>query len=108
LLLFAFADAGAQAVATPSSMLLTAWPELPGTCHIRGVIRSEGGAPVSGSHLQLTASDGRVLSDRVTLDGGDYSWDGLEVGEYIVSVSTEGFLPATYGVRIPEEGAPLW
>jgi hypothetical protein len=45
-----------------------------------------------------------VLSDRVTLDGGDYSWDGLEVGEYIVSVSTEGFLPATYGVRIPEEG----
>ena len=100
----ALEGAGAQTVATPSPIHLAALPDSPGTCHIRGAIRSEEGGAVSGSHLKLMSSDGRTLAESVTLGDGDYRWDGLGVGEYILTVATEGFLPAAYRIRIPEAG----
>ncbi len=79
-----------------------ALPDAPGTCHLRGVIRSSGGGPVAGAHLSL--SSGGTLREMDSRPDGTYAWDGLQTGRYIIAVSMEGFLPARYEAHLPEAG----
>ena len=100
----ATAGAGAQSITARPPFLIAALPDAPGACHVRGVIRNETGAAISGSHIKLTSADGRIISESVTGDGGEYSWDGLGGGNYILSVDADGFLPATARILLPDEG----
>ena len=78
--------------------------DAPGSCHLRGVIRTQSGESANGSHIRLTSSDGKTILEGVTREGGAYGWDGLAVGEYTLSITTEGYLPAVYRIRLPEPG----
>ncbi len=95
-------DAGAQqsGIAPPPRAAL---PDAPGTCHLRGVIRSSGGGPIAGAHITLSAGD-RVLREADSNPDGSYAWDGIPAGTYFVNVTMQGFLPARYQAVLPEEG----
>lgn len=75
----------------------------PGTGHIRGVIRTAAGDTIAGAHIALTACNGETLTETVSGDGGHYSLDGLATGNYVLRVDTQGFLPALYPIRLPEQ-----
>ena len=100
----AMVKAGAQTIAGSAATPTSALPEAPGTCHIRGVVRNASGTAVSGSHLSLASSSGKIVSETVTDSEGAYNWDGLGSGEYILSVTAQGFIPAKYPIRLPDEG----
>lgn len=79
-------------------------PMSPGPCHIRGVIRTPAGDAIAGARVQLHVPGGATQQERVTDAGGAYTLDGLAPGNYILLVTADGFLPAAYPIRLPDEG----
>ena len=95
---------GAQVTAFAGTPVMEmALPEAPGTCHIRGVIRGSGSGPIAGAHVSVLAGNQRVREIETNSDG-TYLLDGLRAGHYELSVTMDGFQPATYEALLPQEG----
>jgi len=61
---------------------------------IEGLIQDEMGAPLSFANvLLLKANDSTFVKGTVTEDNGQFSFESISQGQYIVSVSMIGFKP---------------
>jgi Carboxypeptidase regulatory-like domain len=63
--------------------------------------------PVPGAKVELAASNARPLSSTTTADG-EFSFDNVDSGEYVLRATKTGYLPATYGSRRQDQpGTPI-
>jgi Carboxypeptidase regulatory-like domain len=80
-----------------------------GSATLSGVVKDVGGTPVGGASVELTGPLGNKLV-AVTDEDGEYEFEGLTVGRYVVSVKAEGLadgraevtVPSARGIEVPE------
>ncbi len=76
---------------------------------LSGVVKDVGGTPVGGANVELMGPMGDKRA-AVTDEDGEYEFEGLTVGRYVVSVKAQGLadgraevtLSSTRGVEVPE------
>jgi vitamin B12 transporter len=61
-----------------------------GAMGIKGTVNDENGAKVSGAHVVLTSSTGLQLNTS-TNDNGDFEFENLRSGTYLIEVKANGF-----------------
>src|SRR4029079_7104854 len=72
-----------------------------GSAALTGTVVDQGGAPVPGAAVTITASSTRYARTQITHDDGGYVAQGLAPGDYTVDVVLSGFRPvARTGIRV--------
>ena len=72
---------------------------------IKGLVQDDAGAPLPFANiLLLKASDSTLVKGTITEDNGQFSFEGISQGQYIVSVSLMGFKP-TYSNLLSINGS---
>jgi tetratricopeptide (TPR) repeat protein len=60
---------------------------------LRGKVRSTSGVTVNNAIVELRYSGGAMIGQSVTRNDGDFSFSGLQSGEYEVAVTMAGYYP---------------
>ncbi|MDN3356545.1 MFS transporter [Actinomadura sp. DC4] len=78
---------------------------LSGTAGLAGVVRSATtGGHVSGAMVVVTDADGEVVASAATGPGGEFSFDDLVSGTFVVAVSAGGHRPGVVPVDVAGQG----
>ncbi len=73
-----------------------------GSAQIAGTVMTDDTTPVPVRRATVTLSDsGRMILIAVTGDTGAFGFTSLPAGRFTVSATKGGYLPATYGARLP-------
>src|SRR5260370_22093978 len=62
---------------------------------IRGTVKDQSGAVVSGAKVTLTNEDTSLVTETMTADDGNYSFVPVRIGTYTLDVEFQGFQKAT-------------
>ncbi len=86
-------------------------PTMHGSASLSGSVRSQNGEPVPAFNLMLAQQAGlgmRLVDQRAIFDGsGQFRFDDLEEGEYLVTAAASGWAMATVSGRASERGGVI-
>jgi hypothetical protein len=73
---------------------------------VQGVIRDQTGAVLSGARVELDTDTGVSVATTTTDAKGEFHFDGVAPGRYLIRAAFEGFRPSTSSLRVIARRAP--
>jgi outer membrane receptor protein involved in Fe transport len=74
---------------------------------VRGIVHDPKHRPIAGITMVLSVKDSNYTMSAVTDDQGQFHFDAVPLGEYIVTVSDPTFVPETHSVTVLSGSAPI-
>ena len=86
-------------------LVATALATIFGSVH--GVVHDPQHRPIQGAHLTLKAKNSDWTQSHDSDDRGEFDFNSVPIGNYTVSVSSEGFQPMQQGVIVQSDTSPV-
>src|SRR5215468_6363824 len=90
-----------------SLMSFAALAQTAGTSRVTGVVQDQNGAIVPGAKITLTNEGTNISFTTTTTSAGVYVFDGIQLGDYTVTVEREGFKKFVSKGNVLRVGQPL-
>ncbi len=74
---------------------------------VRGVVHDPQHRPVQGAHLTLKAQNSAWAQSQDSNDNGEFLFNSVPIGDYTVTVSSNGFQPVTQTVVVQSDTSPV-